>query len=311
MTGPRRENNIIKNIINRFSIVKILLKYAHLFYEDITWEKDKKIILREALLVYNHPYTIDLSKRYGFYIFHNKKNTLIARGPIYEREVQNALLSLMAIDRLRNKKHVYFDIGANIGLHVLFMKREFPDIDIVAFDPSPLSWIYLELTLKYNNINNTILEKYALSDKNSFTEFYNFGEESSADSLKNTNRCPGVKPNIIQVQTRRMDDIDFGPLVPSVIKMDCEGSELSILTGAIKTIKSTKPLIMLEFHPVNKKAFGVTDVDIFSMIESLDYHIFNLNFDMLDLKKFISAQDIFEENYILLPNDLIKYINNL
>lgn len=268
------------------------------------WAKEKKKVLKDASKMFPYDISLDVTKRNGIYVFHNKGNTLVQRGTSYEPIIQHALMVLLFLDKLRGKSTVLTDMGANIGLHTFFLKSRYKDLNIIAFDPSPTSWKYMELSIKYNNLHNIRLEKIALSDTNGTLDFYNWGDESSADSLKNTGRVPNVKPNIIQVPSKRLDDINDLPPI-TVIKMDCEGAELLILNGARRTLTENRPLILLEFHPTNRKAFNIATEDIFRFLSEIKYSLYSLHFELLDVCKFEVSQQENEENYIMLPNELL------
>ncbi len=294
--------NRLRKIIEK---ILAIVKHFRLIYRK---KKDKFVLLKKAKEHFPDQHSLKVSERYGYYLFHNKNNSLIKRGELYEPELQQALLNLFVLNKLRNTKNIFADVGANIGLHTAFVKKFYPDMEIMAFDPSPFSAMYLDLTLQLNKITNVKFEKFALSDKNGKLDFYSFGEESSADALKNTNRVHGVKPIVIEVETKKLDEVTFGSSKPTVIKMDCEGAELNILKGAINILKQTRPLIILEIHPINKKAFHVTNEDIFFFVEEMNYILLSLKFDILDLEKFSAMQNSYEENYILLPKEM-KYNN--
>jgi FkbM family methyltransferase len=222
--------------------------------------------------------------------------------------VQHTLMVLLFLDKLRGKSTIFADIGANIGLHTFFVKSKYKDLPIIAFDPSPASWKYMELSIRYNNLSNIRLEKIALSETNGLLDFYNWGNESSADSLKDTGRVLNVKPNVIKVPAKRLDDIKDMPPI-TVIKMDCEGAELSILKGAIESLYKNRPMILLEFHPINKTAFNVTTEDIFCFLRETDYSLYSINFEPLNSSTFDELQKQCEENYIMLPNKNVSFGN--
>ncbi len=272
---------------------------------DWPWAKKKKQILKEAAPLFHEKMSLDVSNRYGMYIFHNKGNSLMLRGDVYEPEVQQALIVLIGLDKIRKNNTVFADLGANIGLHTFYLKKQYSDLNVVAFDPSPSSWKYLDLTIKFNNIRDVRVEKIALSDQNGEFDLYNWGEESSADSLRNTERVHGIEPIIIKVPSRRLDDILDLPKI-TVIKMDCEGAELSILKGGKDTIAKNKPFILLEFHILNRKAFSISSQDIFNFLDEIEYKMYDLNFRYIDIKAFDSSQENNNEDYILLPNDILK-----
>lgn len=271
--------------------------------DQITWSNKKRNILEKVQRNFNKDRSLDVSIRYDNYVFHDKNNSLIKRGEKFEPEITECLSFLFNLDKLRGNNTRFADIGANIGLHTFFTIKHFPDIDISAFDPSPSSWTYLELSLKYNNVENVTLYKLALSDSNGHSEFYNWGDESSGDSIKNTGRIQSAQPNIITVDTKKLDDI---PIDFTVYKLDCEGAELSILNGARDTIMRNKPLMVCEFNPINIKSFSVTVDDIFTFLGSTDYSIYSLGYCKLAKNDFLDLQNNFEENYILLPNGLMN-----
>lgn len=246
------------------------------------------------------------SIRYGYKVYHNKDHSLILRGDNFENEVQKVLSILVLLSNKIFAKTVFADVGANIGLHTFFLKNIYRDLEIIAFDPSPAA-NYMELTIKDNNISNVRLEKIALNDRTGMVDFFNWGEESTADSLRDTKRVAGV-PNVIKVAAMKLDDIgDLPPI--TVMKIDCEGGELSILKGAAATIAKNRPLIVSEFYKIHSDAFGITSAEIFEYVESIGYSMFSLDFMRLDKAAFEASQDNFGENYILLPNALMAEIN--
>jgi FkbM family methyltransferase len=272
----------------------------------IKMRRDIDKVLLEAAPLLSVGVSLDVTKMYGYYVFHNKGNSLVARKS-YEPDVQNALKTLIGLDSLRNHETVFADIGANIGLHSLYLKSLYPQMLIVAFDPSPYSWTYMELSIKYNTIDNVRIVKTALSDMTGTIEMFNWGEESSADSLRNTGRVNGVIPNMVRVPVTRLDDIDDSSRF-SVIKMDCEGAELSILRGAKKLLSNNKPLVILEFNKDNMKSFEVDTSQIESLLSEVGYSLYSLDFIKLNHEKFEESLHKNIENYILLPNGLVNKI---
>jgi len=246
------------------------------------------------------------SIRYGYRIYHNKDHSLILRGDNFENEVQKVLSILVLLSNKIFKKTVFADVGANIGLHTFFLKSFNKDLEVIAFDPSPAA-NYMEMTIKTNNISNVRLEKIALNDRTGMVDFFNWCEESTAESLRDTKRVAGV-PNVIKVPAMKLDDIGNLPPI-TVMKIDCEGGELSILKGAATTIAKNKPLIVSEFYKIHSDAFGITSAEIFEYVESLGYSMFSLDFVRLTKAAFQTSQDNLGENYILLPNALMPEIS--
>lgn len=261
---------------------------------------EKKRILREVRGRFPYPMSLDVTPMFGFFIFHNQGNTLIWRGEKYEPEVQYALMALIGIDKMRNPKSVFADIGANIGIHTFYLKSKYPDLNVIAFDPSPASWKYMEFSIEFNKLSNTRLEKIALSDADIELDLFNWGEESSADSLRDTRRVPNKKPTLYKVPAKRLDDLDYAMEI-SVIKMDCEGAELSVLKGAEELIERNRPYILLEISPENLAAFGVDLKELLTYIRSCRYGIFSLDFMQMNDEKISNLLNAGICDFIILP----------
>lgn len=65
------------------------------------------------------------------------------------------------------KDSCIFDVGANIGLFSLFVKQNYPNTKIFAFEPIPLLRDTFQLNLR--KYKNTIISEYGLSNKDTET----------------------------------------------------------------------------------------------------------------------------------------------
>ena len=137
----------------------------------------------------------------------------------------------------------FLDIGANIGLNSVRM-NQIKKITGTAhlFEPQPDVF----LMLKYNTRNlNRKLYNMALSDKNGYSSFTqkaeNVGGTQIGDDLE------------ISIATARLDDFSFQNKI-SLIKIDVEGHEESMLKGGKETILKHKPTIIIEMWPQKKEA---------------------------------------------------------
>ena len=66
-------------------------------------------------------------------------------------------------------------------------------------------------------------------------------------------------------------------ILPDIIKVDIEGSEIEMLIGAKKVIKKSRPIIFLSYHPFHIKKLGYKSSFIFDIIKKLDYKIYDSN----------------------------------
>jgi FkbM family methyltransferase len=143
------------------------------------------------------------------------------------------------------KHKTIIDIGANIGNHSLFFS-EFLEYDkIICFEPFEKNVELLKLNLIGKNCK---IMDYALSDSDSEKILYNsepnnFGGFSlhSYDGVKGGNKSFIVKDT---VTTKTLDSLNLTNI--TMIKIDVEGHENSVLNGGIETIKRNSPIIFIE-----------------------------------------------------------------
>ena len=60
-------------------------------------------------------------------------------------------------------------------------------------------------------------------------------------------------------------------LIPDLIKIDTEGTELSVVQGAKETIAKYKPILVLEMNPASARQAGTTLSRLVDELESLSY----------------------------------------
>lgn len=139
------------------------------------------------------------------------------------------------------------DIGANIGYNTLM----FSDYGTVhSFEP--VYYQIVDMNIKNNNLkNNVFIYNCALSNVECETSMYvpATGCQSATNinyggaSLYEHEKLGDYK---IDVSCKRLDDVYKG--IPSIIKIDVEGHELQVLEGALNTIKTHMPMILIEIH---------------------------------------------------------------
>lgn len=153
----------------------------------------------------------------------------VLRDGFYEEEVLNAALA-----RLRPTE-VFWDVGANLGLHALSIKRLRPDVVVSAFEPNPSMAALLHGAARGNALEVDIWE-VALHSEAGRAPFYIHAGNAGRSGLHNWDSDPALC--CVEVETRTADEtVDAGEArQPNVIKLDVEGNEDRVLEGMKRTL---------------------------------------------------------------------------
>ena len=163
---------------------------------------------------------------------------------------------------------VCWDIGANVGLYTLLFSRY--SMHVFAFEPLPRNIRYLVRTLEVNGVTNATIVPCAVSDSVGLSAFQE-GANYAEGRLDSKGRQP------VAVISGDAFASTYG-VVPSLVKIDVEGGELSVLKGANKLLLNHKPTILLSTHGESRR------VDCFSFLRSVGYSQFMpLNSDEIHL----------------------------
>lgn len=148
--------------------------------------------------------------------------------------------------KLSKSADLILDIGAYSGIYSLIGASASPTSRIFAFEPNPTMRGVLHKNVELNGFSNRIaVEEFALSDTRGSSNL-TVGTDSSMAML-HPKSSSGEHPvhSDIAVKMARLDDYNF-VANSMLMKVDIEGSEIAFLHGALKTITSLKPTILME-----------------------------------------------------------------
>lgn len=131
------------------------------------------------------------------------------------------------------------DCGANIGLSVIYLKRLFPDAEIIAFEPDEINFDLLKKNIQSFGFKDIELRKEAVWKENTQLTFINSGSLMSKIEENAANK------NAITVKAVRLKDlmtekIDF-------LKIDIEGAEYTVLKDIEDNLHFVQNLF-IEYH---------------------------------------------------------------
>ncbi|MEM6793217.1 MAG: FkbM family methyltransferase [Acidobacteriota bacterium] len=238
----------------------------------------------------------------GFRVCHVEGEDLIRHlraGRYEERSVET-------VAAWHGDGRVGLDIGANIGFFRLGVLASRPGGRILAFEPNPLTYSRLRLTLELNGLGDTLEAlPLALADASGVLPFARHDPKSSSgDGLVDTGRAGPAETLVVPVAT--LDSVleAHGLRRLDWIKIDVEGAELRVFEGARKTLETLRPRLLFEAHPINLESHGLEPRQLFGLLDSLGYRIAALDAPerVLDPGGFEAKVAAREENFIGTPS---------
>ena len=158
-----------------------------------------------------------------------------------------AIDELTTLDSVRNKDII--DAGGYVGDTALLFSS-YTDKNIHVFEASPSNMDIIRETIRLNQLENIVPVSKALGEK-SGTATFSLGERNSCNSLVER---PGYNyPNHIEVPVITLDDyVRENNLEVGLIKVDIEGGEQLLLKGAVETIRTQHPILLISiYHSAN------------------------------------------------------------
>jgi len=192
-------------------------------------------------------------------------------------------------DKKNHKNIIFFDIGSNIGIMSLYLKKKYSDLIIYSFEPVSINYYQQKMNMIMNNLEYNLIRKAVgettrddcniyLPDKIIYSDFgkINMGISSV---YKNKYRT-GSKYETVEMIT--LDDfikqeMDSNSVFETniLIKIDVEGAELQVIRGMknfLREAKNVKVIIECLF----KENFDLYSKAV-NILRSFSYKIYDCN----------------------------------
>lgn len=200
--------------------------------------------------------------RYGLVVY-NKNDIYV--GKAIERYGEYSESEAEIFRQLCSADDVVVEVGAHVGTHTMVLSRLVGESGrVYAFEPQRILFQTLCANMALNSITNVECFQAAVSsetgcvlipDIRSDVEF-NFGG-ISVDNFEHGIKIPKVTLDQF---------LDLGRL--KLLKVDVEGMEFEVISGARRTIDRFKPVLYVENDRVEKSR------DLINLIRSLGYRMF-------------------------------------
>jgi FkbM family methyltransferase len=178
--------------------------------------------------------------------YFNKIEFRNLKKEIFKEEIYN-----LDINKDKSESLNIIDVGAYIGLSILYFKSRYPNTHITAFEPNPNIFPLLEENLEYNKIKNVQLHNIAIGKDTGNRELYiessGFAAFSTASFRKDAwNGKQKSRP--IVVKTEPLSKYITKKI--ALLKIDTEGTEYEIIkelddSGSFSKIEN----LLVEYHP--------------------------------------------------------------
>ena len=138
---------------------------------------------------------------------------------------------------------VFYDIGAQAGYHtVLASKRAGAAGAVYSFEPLPRNQAYLRKNLELNGVRNTTIVPAAVSDRDGELCF-DPGPGFMAGHISDAS--DGLRVKAVTLDYWQQTE---NARTPDLMKIDVEGAEVAVLTGARRLITAHRPTILIDSH---------------------------------------------------------------
>lgn len=176
---------------------------------------------------------------------------IINVAPSFEREDVDHTLKVISSELTNGNKVTFMDIGSAEGSYTVAIGNRYKQDDkvkIYAFEPLESSYGVLTENIKLNDLKNAVAVKALIHDKDD--EEINFVENTEEPGYSGI----GENPNrMVRTVTHSFRSKKLDSITPEwnladhvlVIKLDVEGSEKAVMTGAIETLKTAKKVYLL------------------------------------------------------------------
>lgn len=145
---------------------------------------------------------------------------------------------------------VVYDLGAHVGEYsMIFSKEVGPTGKVFAFEPFGENAVNLLKHIQLNNLDNVVLVQAATSNRSGLGVF-SVHASNYMGSLAQETSGP-----IMQVPIFSLDSLvnELGFPVPNLIKMDVEGAESNVLSGANNLLKESCSIWFIALHSDEQK----------------------------------------------------------
>ena len=141
------------------------------------------------------------------------------------------------IERNARSDAVLYDIGANIGVYSLIAAKVAPGIKVIAFEPAYATYASLCENLQLNGVADSVVPLPLVLGEASRLGSFSYRDTTAGAAMHDVDTGGGVyeQPVVIFTLDELIERVGLEP--PTLMKLDVDGSEASVLAGARETLR--------------------------------------------------------------------------
>jgi FkbM family methyltransferase len=172
---------------------------------------------------------------------------------------------------------VCIDVGAHKGYVTLHLSKAVgPAGRVISIEPDPRAMALLRGNCEGNRAENIALYSCLIGDVSETSSFVLSHKLGWSSRFPNELARSAISETIA-AQTRPLDDLLTENTVPvTFIKIDVEGSEPLVLSGALETLRRFHPVVHVEINDGALQTGGKSAADIISPLTALGYELYSL-----------------------------------
>jgi len=197
------------------------------------------------------------------------------RDHMFFRPVIDEPLETAVVGRLLEPGMHVVDVGANRGWYTLYAAALVGAAGwVIAVEPDPVPLGMLRANVAANRLANVTIVDGAVGAEAGEFRFVT-ERESALSHLARDESDTGA--NEFRVQVQRLDDLlsDADRGAVDLVKVDVEGAEIDVLSGATRVLRDDRPVVLVEVEEAHQQRYGAVPSDVPRTLGD-DYRCFRL-----------------------------------
>ncbi|MCX7911485.1 MAG: FkbM family methyltransferase [Dehalococcoidales bacterium] len=187
---------------------------------------------------------------------------------LYAMETEQPLLQAM-MEEL-GPGDTFWDVGANLGFYSLAVATVFPRVQVLSFEPHPVTARKLRDNISLNRRVNIRVLELALADFDGTAGLTL--PQSQKHGQAHLVFAAGTTTRKVRVLTADSLISTGAAARPDVLKIDVEGAELLVIRGMKQAIAQCRT-IFCEVHPAQSTRYGYTAEELLEFLQGQGFQL--------------------------------------